>query len=74
MSSSIEEILALSEELDWLVTDRDRIAWCDSGDISEHTAERRAAELVELLSNRGPVGLQPTDLIRGRPRLAGGRR
>ena len=35
--------------------------------LSEHTAERRAAELVELLSNRGPAGLQPADLIRGKP-------
>jgi spore maturation protein CgeB len=36
--------------------------------LSEHTAERRAAELVELLSiaRRHPVGLQPTDLIRGK--------
>ena len=32
--------------------------------LSEHTAERRAAELVELLSNRSPAGLTPKDLIR----------
>ena len=32
--------------------------------LSEHTAERRAAELVELLSTRSPAGLPPTDSIR----------
>jgi Glycosyl transferases group 1 len=36
--------------------------------LSEHTAERRAAELIHLLSNRSPAGLQPTDLILGESR------
>src|SRR4029077_15265985 len=50
-SPSIEEIFALSKELDWLVTDRDRIAWGDSGDISEHTAEHGCCLEYQLLSN-----------------------
>jgi spore maturation protein CgeB len=36
--------------------------------LSEHTAERRAAELIHLLSNRSPTGLKPTDLILGESR------
>src|SRR3954447_9138588 len=36
--------------------------------LSEHTAERRAAELVHLLSHRSPVSLQPARVTRGESR------
>jgi len=69
------EILVVRSTEDVLAAlDRDHCELRRIGDaarartLSEHTAERRAAELVELLSNRGPVGLQPTDLIPGESR------
>src|SRR4051794_24924545 len=51
MNRGIKEVFALSKELEWLVTDRDRVPRCRPSYVSERAAEHWRCLKRQLLSN-----------------------